>query len=202
MRPHLMSIKKYIEKDKALERRFQPVIVDEPSFETAVSILRGLKNKYEVFHGIKILDEALVQAVKLSQRYITDRYLPDKAIDLIDEAASSLRINIDTMPEDIDIFTREKLQLEIERNALMEEHSKEAEHKIARISKKIESLEAKIAKLKDQWIQEKKVINNTTTVKKNIEILKSQIENCAEKRRVNHLSGSKIQADACNGTEA
>ena len=105
MRPHLMSIKKYIEKDKALERRFQPVIVDEPSFETAVSILRGLKNKYEVFHGIKILDEALVQAVKLSQRYITDRYLPDKAIDLIDEAASSLRINIDTMPEDIDIFT-------------------------------------------------------------------------------------------------
>ena len=172
----LDEYKKYIEKDKALERRFQPVIVDEPSFETAVSILRGLKNKYEVFHGIKILDEALVQAVKLSQRYITDRYLPDKAIDLIDEAASSLRINIDTMPEDIDIFTREKLQLEIERNALMEEHSKEAEHKIARISKKIESLEAKIAKLKDQWIQEKKVINNTTTVKKNIEILKSQIE--------------------------
>ena len=172
----LDEYKKYIEKDKALERRFQPVVVDEPSFETAVSILRGLKNKYEVFHGIKILDEALVQAVKLSQRYITDRYLPDKAIDLIDEAASSLRINIDTMPEDIDIFTREKLQLEIERNALMEEHSKEAEHKIARISKKIESLEAKIAKLKDQWIQEKKVINNTTTVKKNIEILKSQIE--------------------------
>ena len=172
----LDEYKKYIEKDKALERRFQPVIVDEPSFETAVSILRGLKNKYEVFHGIKILDEALVQAVKLSQRYITDRYLPDKAIDLIDEAASSLRINIDTMPEDIDIFTREKLQLEIERNALIEEHSKEAEHKIARISKKIESLEAKIAKLKDQWIQEKKVINNTTTVKKNIEILKSQIE--------------------------
>ena len=128
--------------------------------------MRGLKNKYEVFHGIKILDEALVQAVKLSDRYITDRYLPDKAIDLIDEAASSLRINIDTMPEDIDIYTREKLQLEIERNALIEENSKEAENKIAKISKKIENLEAKISKLKDQWIQEKKIINNTTTVKK------------------------------------
>ena len=172
----LDEYKKYIEKDKALERRFQPVMVDEPSVETAISIMRGLKNKYEVFHGIKILDEALVQAVKLSDRYITDRYLPDKAIDLIDEAASSLRINIDTMPEDIDIYTREKLQLEIERNALIEENSKEAENKIAKISKKIENLEAKISKLKDQWIQEKKIINNTTTVKKNIEILKSQIE--------------------------
>ena len=172
----LDEYKKYIEKDKALERRFQPVIVDEPSVETAISIMRGLKNKYEVFHGIKILDEALVQAVKLSDRYITDRYLPDKAIDLIDEAASSLRINIDTMPEDIDIYTREKLQLEIERNALIEENSKEAENKIAKISKKIENLETKISKLKDQWIQEKKIINNTTTVKKNIEILKSQIE--------------------------
>ena len=172
----LDEYKKYIEKDKALERRFQPVIVDEPSVETAISIMRGLKNKYEVFHGIKILDEALVQAVKLSDRYITDRYLPDKAIDLIDEAASSLRINIDTMPEDIDIYTREKLQLEIERNVLIEENSKEAENKIAKISKKIENLETKISKLKDQWIQEKKIINNTTTVKKNIEILKSQIE--------------------------
>lgn len=172
----LDEYKKYIEKDKALERRFQPVVVDEPSIETTVSILRGLKNNYEVYHEIKILDEALAQAVKLSARYISDRYLPDKAIDLIDEAASSLRINIDTMPEEIDIYTREKLQLEIERKALAEEHTKEAEHKITKISKKIDNLELKIVKLKDQWTQEKKIITNTTTVKKNIEVLKSQIE--------------------------
>lgn len=172
----LDEYKKYIEKDKALERRFQPVNVDEPSVETTISILRGLKNNYEVFHGIKILDEAIVQAVKLSHRYISDRYLPDKAIDLIDEAASSLRINIDTMPEDIDIFTREKFQLEIERNTLQEEKTKESSNKIVKINKKIETLEQKINKLKNQWLQEKKVINSATTVKKNIEILKAQIE--------------------------
>ncbi len=172
----LDEYKKYIEKDKALERRFQPVIVDEPSVDTAISILRGLKNKYEVYHGIKILDEALVQAVKLSHRYISDRYLPDKAIDLIDEAASSLRINIDTMPEEIDTYTREKLQLEIERKTLEEEGSKESEGKISKITKKIETLEGKITKLKEQWLQEKKIITNTTMVKKNLEILKSQIE--------------------------
>ena len=180
----LDEYKKYIEKDKALERRFQPVIVDEPSVETTISILRGLKNKYEVFHGIKILDEAIVQAVKLSHRYIPDRFLPDKAIDLIDEAASSLRINIDTMPEDIDIFTREKFQLEIERNTLQEEKSKEADNKIVRINKKIDTLEQKINKLRDQWQQEKKVINSATTGKKNREILKSQLEIAQKKGQV------------------
>ncbi len=172
----LDEYKKYIEKDKALERRFQPVIVEEPSIDTAISILRGLKNNYEVFHGIKILDEAIVQAVKLSDRYISDRYLPDKAIDLIDEAASSLRMNIDTTPEDIDIFTREKLQLELERKNLSEEHTKEAENKIGKISKKIETLEGKISKLKNQWEQEKKVLTSITTVKKNLEILHAQIQ--------------------------
>ena len=172
----LDEYKKYIEKDKALERRFQPVVVDEPSIDVAISILRGLKNNYEVFHGIKILDEAIVQAVKLSDRYISDRYLPDKAIDLIDEAASSLRMNIDTTPEEIDIYTREKLQLELERKNLTEERTKEADAKIARISKKIENLEAKITKLKTQWAQEKKILDSTTTVKKNLEILHAQIQ--------------------------
>lgn len=172
----LDEYKKYIEKDKALERRFQPVVVDEPSIDTAISILRGLKNNYEVYHGIKILDEAIVEAVKLSDRYISDRYLPDKAIDLIDEAASSLRMDIDTTPEEIDIFTREKLQLELERNNLKEERTKEAEAKIAKISKKIETLEAKINKLKTQWEQEKKIISSITTVKKNLEILNAQIQ--------------------------
>lgn len=180
----LDEYKKYIEKDKALERRFQPVIVDEPSIEAAISILRGLKNKYEVFHGIKILDEAIVQAVKLSDRYIPDRYLPDKAIDLIDEAASSLRMNIDTLPEDIDSFSREKFQLEIERSTLLEEKTKEAESKINKINKKIENLDAKINKLRTQWEQEKKVINSATTVKKNLEILKSQMDIAQKKGQV------------------
>ena len=169
----LDEYRKYIEKDKALERRFQPVLVDEPPVEVAISILRGLKSNYEVFHGIKILDEAIVQAVKLSHRYITERYLPDKAIDLIDEAASSLRINIDTMPEEIDNCTREKLQLEIERKALQEEIDNDS--KIVKLSKKIDNLEMKIGKLKYQWTQEKKIIEATTKVKKNMELLNSQI---------------------------
>ena len=113
--------RKYIEKDAALERRFQPVMVDEPSVEDTISILRGLKERYEVHHGIRIKDSALVAAAKLSDRYITDRFLPDKAIDLIDEAASALRIDIDSMPEEIDSLVRQKMQLEIERKALEKE---------------------------------------------------------------------------------
>ena len=170
----LDEYRKYIEKDKALERRFQPVLVDEPPIDVAISILRGLKHNYEVFHGIKILDDAIVQAVKLSHRYISERYLPDKAIDLIDEAASSLRINIDTMPEEIDNCTREKLQLEIERKAITEENSNDS--KIVKLSKKIDSLEAKIGTLRYQWEQEKKIIKAITKVKENLEVLNSQIE--------------------------
>ena len=187
----LDEYRKYIEKDKALERRFQPVVVDEPSIETAISILRGLKNNYEVFHGIKILDEAITQAVKLSDRYIPERFLPDKAIDLIDEAASSLRINIDTMPEEIDTFTREKLQLEIEKKALSEEGSNDS--KIIKISKKIDGLELKIAKLKNQWEQEKKLINAATTVKKNLEILHTQIEQAQKKGELTTSLESKLK---------
>ena len=129
--------RKYIEKDPALERRFQPVMVDEPSVEDTISILRGLKEKYEVHHGIRILDSAIVEAAKLSDRYITDRFLPDKAIDLIDEAASSLRIQIDSMPEEIDAMTRQKMQLEIEREALKKEDSDESRAKIEDINKKV-----------------------------------------------------------------
>jgi len=171
--------KKYIEKDKALERRFQPVFVDEPSIEVAISILRGLKSNYEIFHGIKILDEALVQAVKLSHRYITERYLPDKAIDLIDEAASSLRISIDTVPEEIDNCSREKIQCEIEKKVLSEEDGNDS--KIVKLSKKIDNLEAKISTLRYQWEQEKKIIKTSAKVKYNIDLLKSQIEEISKK---------------------
>lgn len=168
--------KKYIEKDKAMERRFQPVVADEPSVETTISILRGLKDKYESYHGIKILDSAIVSAVKLSDRYISDRCLPDKAIDLLDEASSALRIEIDTMPEEIDIFIREKLQLEMNKKALEKDGSPEALKKLEKINKKITDLESKIEKLKTQWLQEKKVIDSSAAVKRNIEKLKAQIE--------------------------
>ena len=168
--------RKYIEKDPALERRFQPVLVDEPSVEDTISILRGLKEKYEVHHGIRILDSALIQAAKLSDRYITDRFLPDKAIDLIDEAASSLRIEIDSMPEEIDSMMRQKIQLEIEREALKKETSDEAKAKVDDISKQIETLEGKINTLKVQWEKEKASITGEAAIKDEIDQVKKKIE--------------------------
>ena len=169
--------RKYIEKDPALERRFQPVMVNEPSVEDTISILRGLKEKYEVHHGVRILDSALIQAAKLSDRYITDRFLPDKAIDLIDEAASSLRIEIDSMPEEIDIMSRQKVQLEIEREALKkEETNPDCERKILEISQEISDLEAKIGVLKEQWNKEKATIQGEASIKEEIEQVKLEIE--------------------------
>ncbi len=168
--------RKYIEKDPALERRFQPVLVGEPSVEDTISILRGLKEKYEVHHGIRILDSALIAAAKLSDRYITDRFLPDKAIDLIDEAASSLRIEIDSMPEEIDTLMRQKIQLEIEREALKKEDSDEAKAKIDDLTKQINEFEEKIAKLKVQWEAEKASIVGEAGIKEEIEHVKAKIE--------------------------
>lgn len=168
--------RKYIEKDPALERRFQPVMVGEPSVEDTISILRGLKEKYEVHHGIRILDSALIAAAKLSDRYITDRFLPDKAIDLIDEAASSLRIEIDSMPEEIDTLMRQKIQLEIEREALKKEDSEEARAKIEDLTKQINEFEAKISKLKVQWEAEKASIVGEAGIKEEIEKVKNKIE--------------------------
>ena len=168
--------RKYIEKDPALERRFQPVMVDEPSVEDTISILRGLKEKYEVHHGVRILDSALIEAAKLSDRYITDRFLPDKAIDLIDEAASSLRIEIDSMPEELDKMTRQKIQLEIEREALKKESGAEVQAKIKDISKQINELEKKINILKTQWELEKGTITAEAATKEEIEKIKQKIE--------------------------
>lgn len=168
--------RKYIEKDPALERRFQPVMVDEPSVEDTISILRGLKEKYEVHHGIRILDSALIEAAKLSDRYITDRFLPDKAIDLIDEAASSLRIEIDSMPEELDTMTRQKIQLEIEREALKKESGKEVQEKVKDIAKQIELLDKKINILKTQWELEKGTITAEAATKEEIEQIKQKIE--------------------------
>ncbi len=168
--------RKYIEKDPALERRFQQVLVEEPSVEDTISILRGLKEKYEVHHGIRILDSAIIEAAKLSDRYITDRFLPDKAIDLIDEAASSLRIEIDSMPEEIDSMMRQKIQLEIEREALKKEDSEEAKTKVDDITKQVTELEGKINILKAQWEKEKASITSETDIKDEINKVKTQIE--------------------------
>ena len=168
--------RKYIEKDPALERRFQPVLVGEPSVEDTISILRGLKEKYEVHHGIRILDSALIQAAKLSDRYITDRFLPDKAIDLIDEAASSLRIEIDSMPEEIDTLFRQKIQLEIEREALKKETSEESVAKIEDLTRQINELEEKISSLKTQWEAEKASITGEAGIKEQIQEVQRQIE--------------------------
>ena len=168
--------RQYIEKDKALERRFQPVVAEEPSIDTTISILRGLKNKYEGYHSIKIMDSAITEAVKLSRRYISDRCLPDKAIDLIDEAASALRIEIDTMPDEIDSFIREKVQLEMDKKALEEDGNVDSSAKIAKLEKKISTLDLKIEKLKTQWLQEKKLIESIAKLSDNIEKLRAQIE--------------------------
>ena len=168
--------RKYIEKDKALERRFQPVIAEEPSVETTISILRGLKEKYENYHGVKITDNAIISAVKLSNRYISDRCLPDKAIDLLDEAAAALRIEIETMPEEIDVFVRKKIQLEMNKKVLEKDKTPETQKKLEKINKTIEDLNNKIKTLEEQWTQEKRIIDTSTTIKRNIEKIRSQIE--------------------------
>ena len=201
--------RKYIEKDPALERRFQPVMVDEPSVEDTISILRGLKEKYEVHHGIRILDSAIVEAAKLSDRYITDRFLPDKAIDLIDEAASSLRIQIDSMPEEIDAMTRQKMQLEIEREALKKEDSEESRTKIEEINKKVADLQGKIDVLQTQWEKEKSSITSEADIKDQINQVNLQIEEAernTDLQRAAELKYGKLlelqkQLKACENKE-
>ena len=169
--------RKYIEKDQALERRFQPVIVLEPTVEDTISILRGLKQRYEVHHGIRIKDSALIAAAKLSNRYIQDRFLPDKAIDLIDEAASSLRIEIDSMPSELDNLIRQKMQLEIEREAIKkEEQDAENIKKIQNLDSIINELNQKINVLKTQWESEKEALMSDNQIREEIEKTKIEIE--------------------------
>ena len=165
--------RKYIEKDPALERRFQPIMVAEPSVEDTISILRGLKDKYEVHHGIRIKDNALVAAAKLSDRYITDRFLPDKAIDLVDEASSAVRIEIDSMPEELDKLERQKLQLQIELQSLKDDNDEE---KISKVQKMLDEINSKIDVLKAQWEKEKSSIKGEVEIKSEIDKVKHQIE--------------------------
>ncbi len=172
----LDEYRKHIEKDPALERRFQPVFVDEPSEEDAISILRGLKEKYEVHHGVRITDGAIVAAVQLSVRYITDRFLPDKAIDLVDEAASKLRIEIDSMPEELDSLERKIKQLEIEREALKREKDEASAKRLNELEQELSELNEEKNKLKMHWELEKEKIQKIRSMKSEIENLKLEAE--------------------------
>ncbi|MCL4148139.1 UNVERIFIED_CONTAM: hypothetical protein GTU68_059323 [Idotea baltica] len=169
----LKEYQKYIEKDKALERRFQAVVVDEPSVTDAISILRGIKEKYEVHHGVRIQDDAVISAVELSNRYISDRFLPDKAIDLMDEAASKLRLEMDSMPEEMDELRRRIMQLEIEREAIRREKDKEKE---AVLSKELAELNQDFDAYKAQWENEKGKVDEIRSLKEKIDHLKFEAE--------------------------
>jgi ATP-dependent Clp protease ATP-binding subunit ClpB len=168
--------RKYVEKDAALERRFQPVLVEEPSVEETISILRGLKERYEVHHGVRITDPAVIAAATLSNRYITDRHLPDKAIDLIDEAAARLRTEIDSKPQALDTVDRQIMQLEIERQALSKEKDKASKERLERIEKEVADLRERANQLHARWQTEKSAISNLQSVKEQIEQTRLEIE--------------------------
>jgi ATP-dependent Clp protease ATP-binding subunit ClpB len=172
----LDEYRKHIEKDAALERRFQPVMVDQPSIADTISILRGLKERYEVHHGVRITDSAIVAAATLSQRYITDRFLPDKAIDLIDEAASRLRIEIDSLPTELDVVEREIRQLEIEREALRKESDVPSRERLAALEKDLANLQEQARGLRQRWEQEKGAMNGIRDIKERIEQVKHEAE--------------------------
>ncbi|MGC2063192.1 MAG: ATP-dependent chaperone ClpB [Thermodesulfovibrionales bacterium] len=172
----ISEYRKHIEKDPALERRFQPVMIKEPNIEDTISILRGLKEKYEVHHGVKIKDAALISAAVLSHRYITDRFLPDKAIDLIDEAASKLRMEIDSMPVELDEIERRIRQLEIEKQGVMREDSKESRDKLVKLGKEMAELQSGRDQLRAQWLREKEVIAKIRDYKGQIEKTKTESE--------------------------
>jgi len=172
----IKEYQKHIEKDAALERRFQPVMVNEPSTNDAISILRGIKEKYEVHHGVRITDAAIIAAVKLSDRYISDRFLPDKAIDLMDEAASALRLEINSMPEELDKMKRAMIKYEIEKRALKKEKDAESKEQLNRLEKDLADLKEKSSALEARWNNEKDVISKIHTNKKEIDRLKQQAE--------------------------
>jgi ATP-dependent Clp protease ATP-binding subunit ClpB len=191
----LNEYKKHIEKDAALERRFQQVYVGEPTVEDTIAILRGLKERYEVHHGVRIKDSAIVAAATLSNRYITDRFLPDKAIDLIDEAASRLRIEIDSLPQEIDQLEREIIQLEIERQALQREEDEKSKVRLKEIDQRIANLKETSAGMKAKWQSEKEAIDHIRSSKAELEKLRFQLDqarNAGELARASEIQYGKI----------
>jgi ATP-dependent Clp protease ATP-binding subunit ClpB len=187
----LDEYRKYIEKDAALERRFQTVLVDEPSTEDTISILRGLRERYEVHHGVKIKDSALVAAAVLANRYITGRFLPDKAIDLVDESAAKLRMEIDSMPVELDEIERRIMQLEIEREALRKEKDQASVERLAKLDKELADLKEQRTKLAAHWEQEKKAIQQGRELKEQLEAVKLQVEQA--QRSGDYAKASELQ---------
>jgi ATP-dependent Clp protease ATP-binding subunit ClpB len=172
----LDEYRKYIEKDAALERRFQPVMVDEPSVEDSIAILRGLKERYEVHHGVRIQDAALVAAAVLSHRYISDRFLPDKAVDLMDEAASRLKIELDSMPTEVDVVEREIMQREMERQALKKEKDPASKERLRKLERELAGLKEKSSALKAEWQKEKAVIDDQRKLKEELDQARTELE--------------------------
>jgi ATP-dependent chaperone ClpB len=187
----LDEYRKYIEKDAALERRFQPVMVDEPSVEDTIAILRGLKERYEVHHGVRIQDAALVAAATLSDRYISDRFLPDKAVDLVDEAASRLKIEMESMPTEIDVLERQIMQFEMEKQALKKEKDAASKERLAKLEKELADVKEKAAQLKAQWQKEKEEITRSQKIAEQIEQLKTELEQA--QRQGDLAKASEIQ---------
>jgi len=184
----LDEYRKHIEKDAALERRFQPVMVDQPTVEDTISILRGLRERYEVHHGVRIKDSALVAAAVLSDRYIADRFLPDKAIDLVDEAAARLRTEIDSMPAELDEITRRILQLEIEREALKKETDAASRDRLVKLEEELTRLQAEATTLREQWEREKAAIERPRQLRKRIEEVKVEIEKATRAYDLNRVA--------------
>lgn len=172
----LDEYREYIEEDKALERRFQPVLVDEPTVEDTISILRGLKERYEVFHGVKIMDSALVSAAYLSDRYITDRFLPDKAIDLVDEACALIKTELDSLPAELDEMNRRIMQLEIEETALKKEEDKLSQERLAALQEELAELRDEFTSKKATWDNEKEAVNKVTTLREELENVRNEIK--------------------------
>ena len=193
------EFRKYVEKDPALERRFQQVMVDEPNVEETISILRGLKDRYEVHHGVRIKDSALVSAAVLADRYITDRFLPDKAIDLVDEAAARMRIEIDSLPTELDELERRKIQLEIEREALRKETDDNSKERLERLEKELAETKERADELRAQWLLEKEGVNKIQKLKSDIEdtkILIEQAERATDLQKAAELKfGTLIQLE-------
>jgi ATP-dependent Clp protease ATP-binding subunit ClpB len=187
----LDEYRKYIEKDAALERRFQPVMVNEPSVEDTIAILRGLKERYEVHHGVRITDAALVAAAVLSHRYISDRFLPDKAVDLVDEAASRLKIELDSMPTEIDVIEREIMQHEMERQALKKEKDPPSKERLKKLEKELAELKEKSDALKAEWQKEKSQIEGQAKIKEQLDQLRTELERA--QRRGELAKASEIQ---------
>ena len=177
----LDEYREYIEKDAALERRFQPVMVDEPTVEDTISILRGLKERYEVFHGVKITDSALVSAAVLSNRYISDRFLPDKAIDLVDEACALIKTELDSMPTELDELNRRVMQMEIEETALKKETDRLSQERLANLQKELAELRDEFNTKKAQWENEKKSVEKVQKLREEIEAVKNEIKMAQQK---------------------